>query len=116
MKDLLLQRAALVNRKQVSVFTVRINNAVGVNRRAVDTPFESVGMIRDAGDRPVGVSCAAQGVCVLELPLDPQSWAELSDEVFLGTGRVCGGPVRRTERIDVTIRAEPAVVIVLDYD
>src|SRR5204863_1374943 len=100
----------------VAVFTIRIDDAIGIDRSSVDTPFEGVGMIRDARYRPVWIASAALGVRVLELPFDSQSWAELGDEILLWTRRIRGGPIRRTERRDVTVRAEAAVVVVLDHD
>src|SRR5258706_10673123 len=69
LEDLLLQRAALVESEQVSVFAVRKDDAVTVDDEGVDAPLEAVRVIADAGDVAELVAGAGQRVGVLIAPL-----------------------------------------------
>ena len=45
LKDLLLQRAIGIDSKEIAILAVSVGNAIVVNRRRVDTPFEAVRVI-----------------------------------------------------------------------
>src|SRR6185503_15218336 len=115
LKDLLLQSPTLIDGKEIPVLVVGINNAVRVDRHRVHTPLKAVRMIVNARHVTKGVTTATERVRVLEPPLDTHVRVELCDEVLLGVGRVRGGSIRRTDRLDVTVRPG-AVVIVFDHN
>src|SRR4051812_9854647 len=75
LKDLLLQRAALVDGEEVAIFAIRIDDPIGVDRGGVDTPFETERMIRDARNRSIWIPGAALGVRIFILPLNRQGRA-----------------------------------------
>src|SRR4029079_11925992 len=56
LEDLLLQRAALVQREEPAVLAVRVDDAVGVDDERVDAPLEAERMVADAGDVVVRVT------------------------------------------------------------
>src|SRR5438034_6245960 len=116
LEDLLLECAALVDGEEITILAVSIDDAVSINSRRIDAPFERVGMVRNACYRPVWIASAALRVGVLELPLDREVRTKLRYEKFLRTRRVRGGPICRTERRDVAVRPKAAVVVVLDDD
>ncbi len=110
-----IQRAALIDDVEVAVFTVRVDQAILVNHRSVDAPLEAVRVVRYATDGTVRVARTAQRVGVLELPLHGQIGAELRDEEFLRARWIRGRAIFGTDRGVITIRAETAVVVVLDH-
>jgi len=45
LEDLLLQRAIRIQREEVSVFAVSVNDTVSINGHRIHTPFEAVRVI-----------------------------------------------------------------------
>ena len=76
-KPLLLQRSALVDRKDIAILAIGIYNAVGIYAESIHTPFETVGMIVHACDRAVRLPSATQRVGVLKLPFGREARTEL---------------------------------------
>src|SRR5260370_17250814 len=68
-------------------------------------------MIADAGPRAVRVAGAAQGVRVLEAPLDAEIGVELRDEERLRAGGVRRRPIGGAEGRHVAVGAQAAVVV-----
>ena len=58
-EETLCQDAPLRDRVEVPIFAVRIDDSVRVDRDVVDAELESVGVVRDAGDRIVRVADTA---------------------------------------------------------
>ena len=123
LEDLLLQRAALIDRKQIAIFAIGKDDSIRINHWSVDAPLEAERMIRYARYGAVRISPAALSVGVLEAPLDIHQTvragrAELSHKVlFRGTRRsgvtICGaqGGIGT-----IDIRRESVVMVILGDD
>src|SRR5262249_49678297 len=116
LEDLVAQGSALQDGEEVAVLAVREEGAVAVDNERVDAPFESERMVAHAGHGVVRVARATERVRVLEAPFGVQVVVELGDEVRLGIGGVGGRTVGRAERRVIAVRADAAVVVVLDVD
>src|SRR5207248_6653064 len=79
LEDVLLLRAALIDRVEVAVLAVRIDDARCIDHEGVDAPLEALRMVADAGDVAVRVARAALGIRVLIAPLDVEALVELRD-------------------------------------
>src|SRR5262249_47882862 len=110
-KSLLLERAALIDRKDVTVLAVGVSNAVAIYAECIHAPLEAVWMIINASDRAVRLASATERVCVLELPFYPEIGIELSDEVLLRIVRRCGRAIRRANFGIIAVRANRVMVV-----
>src|SRR3954452_22175594 len=72
LEDLLLQRAIGIDRIEVSIFAVSVDDPVGVDGHRIDAPFKAGWMIADTRNRAVWLASATQLVCILETPLNVQ--------------------------------------------
>src|SRR5256885_12633100 len=62
LEDVLNERASLANGVEVAVFAIGIGHAIGIHHGCVHAPLKTVGMVGNAGDRPIRIAGAALGV------------------------------------------------------
>src|SRR5438552_9511873 len=103
----LLQGAIGIDRVEVAVLAIRVHDAVRVNRRRVDAPLKTAGVIVATLQVTEVVKPAAECIRVLELPLGRKIRVESRDVVRTG-GR------HRAEILVIAVRAG-VVVVVLDH-
>src|SRR5580704_15415542 len=82
LEDFLLQDSALTDCVQVAVFAVGVHRSVPIHYWSVDAPLEAMGMIGDAGQRTIRVSCTALGIRVLKAPLAGEVGTDLAYEIL----------------------------------
>src|SRR5262245_13491046 len=114
-ESLLPERAALIDRKNVTVLAVGVYNAVAIYAERVHAPLEAVWMIINASDRAIRLASTTERVCVLELPFHPEIGVELSDEVLLGVVRRRGRAIRRANFVIAAVRANRVMIVFGDY-
>ena len=79
---MLNEGASLADGVEIAVFTVGINHAICVHHRCVHAPFKTVGMVGNAGYAAVRIARAAQGVGVLEIPLNVEIGIKLRNKIL----------------------------------
>src|SRR4029078_4183277 len=100
LEEVVAEDSSLEDGVRVAVLAVGEDGAITVDRHAVDTPFEAVRVIADAGHAAVRVAGATLAVGVLPLPLDAHRRAELGDEVRLRVVRERRGELARAALLD----------------
>src|SRR3989449_5442870 len=104
----LLQGAIGIDRVEVAVLAIRVHDAVRVNRRRIDAPLETPGVIVAALQVTEVVEPAAECIRVLEFPLGRKIRVKSRDVVRTGG-------CHRAELLVVAVRAG-VVEVVLDHD
>ena len=80
-EDALPFGAVRIDRIQIPVFAVRVDDAIAVHCRRIDAPLEAVRMGCRAGQGSIRIAAAALSIRIPELPLGRHARRELSDVI-----------------------------------